>query len=206
MQNNVQNMQRENQPSITAQMAYNTLAFDYSPAPIVVLSHRKMVEMNSAFEQLFGYSRADLIDQSIVKIFPSIEDYEKVGNDALSSLLQHQSEFYSDQRFMQHKNGELFWTHTHGRTLTPDDPFKLMIWHFERKEQGLSSKQALTKRESEITQLIVNGFTCKEIAKKLTLSHRTVEVHKANLMKKLGVRSKAQLTSKIIIQNKSATL
>ena len=77
-----------------------------------------------------------------------------------------------------------------------------MVWHFERKDQVLSSKQKLTKRESEITQLIVNGFTCKEIARKLELSHRTIEVHKANLMKKLGVRSKAELTSKIIIREK----
>ena len=103
---------------------------------------------------------------------------------------------------MQHRNGELFWTHTHGRTLSPEDPFKLMVWHFERKDQAPSSKQKLTQRESEITQLIVNGFTCKEIARKLCLSHRTVEVHKANLMKKLGAHSKSELSSKIIIQNR----
>lgn len=77
-----------------------------------------------------------------------------------------------------------------------------MVWHFERKEQHpLITQQKLTKRESEITQLIVNGLTCKEIARKLSLSHRTVEVHKANLMKKLGVHSKHELSSKIIIQN-----
>ena len=67
----------------------------------------------------------------------------------------------------------------------------------------VTSKYKLTKREAEITQLIVNGFTCKEIARKLDLSHRTIEVHKANLMKKLGVRTKAELTSKIIIQEKN---
>ena len=135
-------------------------------------------------------------------MFPTLKYYEKVGNDALQSLFLKKSHYYSDQRFMQHKNGEIFWTHTHGQTLTPEDPFKLMVWHFERKDQVLSSKQKLTKRESEITQLIVNGFTCKEIARKLELSHRTIEVHKANLMKKLGVRSKAELTSKIIIREK----
>lgn len=184
-------------------MNYNDIAFNFTPTPIVILSYRYMMHMNPAFTQMFGYEHDELIDQSIVKIFPSIEDYEKVGSDALQSLLLKKSLFYSDQRFMQHKNGEIFWTHTYGRTLTPDDPFKLMVWHFERKEQNTpSSEQKLTKRESEITQLIVNGFTCKEIARKLTLSHRTVEVHKANLMKKLGVHSKAELTSKIIIHER----
>lgn len=114
---------------------YNKLAFDFSPAPIVVLSNRHMVEMNHAFAQMFGYEREELLHHSIIKIFPSIEDYEKVGNDALQSLLQKNSLYYSDQRFMQHKSGEIFWTHTHGRTLTPEDPFQLMVWHFERKEQ-----------------------------------------------------------------------
>ena len=182
---------------------YNKLAFDFSPAPIVVLSNRHMVEMNHAFAQMFGYEREELLHHSIIKIFPSIEDYEKVGNDALQSLLQKNSLHYSDQRFMQHNSGEIFLTHTHGRTLTPEDPFQLMVWHFERKEQHpLTSKQKLTNRESEITQLIVNGLTCKEIARKLCLSHRTVEVHKANLMKKLGAHSKSELSSKIIIQNR----
>ena len=94
-------------------MNSNKLAFDFSPAPIVVLSNRHMVEMNSAFALMFGYAREELMHQSIIKIFPSIEDYEKVGNDALQSLLQKKSLYYSDQRFMQHKSGEVFWTHTH---------------------------------------------------------------------------------------------
>lgn len=187
-------------------MDNNLLAFEYCPAPIVVLSNRQMMEMNPAFSNLFGYKREELMNHSIVELFPSIEDYEKVGQDALHSLLKKHSHYYSDQRFMQHRNGELFWTHTHGRTLTPEEPFKLMVWHFERKDQIPTSKQKLTQRESEITQLIVNGFTCKEIARKLDLSHRTVEVHKANLMKKLEVRSKAELTSKIIIQKSMGAL
>lgn len=68
-------------------MNYNKLAFDFCPAPIVVLSNRYMMEMNVAFANLFGYAREELIEQSIVKIFPSIEDYEKVGDDALQSLM-----------------------------------------------------------------------------------------------------------------------
>ncbi|WOE30769.1 MULTISPECIES: LuxR C-terminal-related transcriptional regulator [unclassified Acinetobacter] len=179
---------------------YNQLAFKFSPAPLVVLRYRHIVEMNTAFARMFGYSKEELINLSIVKIFPSVEDFEKIGQDALNSLRRQNSRFYSDQRFMQHKSGELFWTHTHGQTLTPDDPFQLMVWHFERKDRILHATEKLTKRETEITQHIVNGLTCKEIARKLNLSHRTIEVHKANLMKKLEVHSKAELTSKIIIQ------
>lgn len=184
----------------TTEMDLHLMAYEFCPAPIVVLSHRRMIALNNAFCQLFGYARAELIDQNIAKIFPNLEEYEKVGQDAFQALSSQKSVFYSDQRFMQHKNGQLFWTHTHGRTLTPDNPFQLMVWHFEAKERAGTPTHKLTKRESEITQFVVNGLSCKEIAKKLGLSHRTIEVHKANLMKKLKVSSKAELTSKIIIQ------
>lgn len=179
-------------------MDYQQLAFHYAPAAMVVLSQRRMMAMNQAFEQLFGYRREDLLEQSIAKLFPSLEDYEKIGHDALQGLLAEPGLYYSDQRFMQHHNGQLFWTQTRGHTLTPEAPFQLAIWHFERKDHYMPTLQ-LSKRETEITQYIVNGLTCKEIAKLLGLSHRTIEVHKANLMKKLGVRNKAQLSSKIIL-------
>lgn len=48
---------------------------------------------------------------------------------------------------------------------------------------------------------IVNGLTCKEVAKKLAISHRTVEVHRARLMKKLQAKNSAELVSKIIFVN-----
>ncbi|HKO54501.1 MAG TPA: response regulator transcription factor [Thermoanaerobaculia bacterium] len=46
---------------------------------------------------------------------------------------------------------------------------------------------ALTPRQREILQLVAEGHTSKEIAQRLGLSHRTVEVHRNQLMKRLGV-------------------
>ena len=57
----------------------------------------------------------------------------------------------------------------------------------------------LTAREREISAHIVNGLTCKEIGRKLGISHRTVEVHRARLMKKLTAKNSAELVSKIIV-------
>ncbi|MNP54372.1 Tetrathionate response regulatory protein TtrR [compost metagenome] len=59
----------------------------------------------------------------------------------------------------------------------------------------------LTPREREISAHIVNGLTCKEIGRKLDISHRTVEVHRARLMKKLQAKNSAELVSKIIVLN-----
>lgn len=51
----------------------------------------------------------------------------------------------------------------------------------------------LTKREIEIVEQIVQGFTANEIADKLCLSAHTVTTHRKNIFRKLGVRSTAEL-------------
>jgi RNA polymerase sigma factor (sigma-70 family) len=52
----------------------------------------------------------------------------------------------------------------------------------------------LTSREREVLRLIVEGRTNKETAATLGISHRTVETHRENILRKLGVRSVAELT------------
>jgi len=52
----------------------------------------------------------------------------------------------------------------------------------------------LTSREREVLRLIVAGRTNKETAATLGISHRTVETHRENILRKLGVRSVAELT------------
>ncbi|MBC7235821.1 MAG: response regulator transcription factor [Chloroflexi bacterium] len=52
----------------------------------------------------------------------------------------------------------------------------------------------LTPREREVLQLIAEGCTNQEIANRLHISIRTVETHRANLMKKLDIHTTAELT------------
>jgi len=51
----------------------------------------------------------------------------------------------------------------------------------------------LTKREEEIVTLVAKGLTSQDIAKKLFISPRTVETHRARIMDKLGVNNAAGL-------------
>ena len=52
----------------------------------------------------------------------------------------------------------------------------------------------LTEREREVVQLVVKGLSTREIATQLDISTRTVETHRANLMRKLNLKSVALLT------------
>jgi DNA-binding NarL/FixJ family response regulator len=54
--------------------------------------------------------------------------------------------------------------------------------------------ETLTDREREVLKLVAQGLATKEIAARLFISTRTVETHRANLMRKLDLHSVAKLT------------
>jgi DNA-binding NarL/FixJ family response regulator len=63
----------------------------------------------------------------------------------------------------------------------------------KRKDMDVEPNVGLTKREEEIVGLVAKGLTSQDIAKKLFISPRTVETHRARIMDKLGVNNAAGL-------------
>jgi two-component system, NarL family, response regulator NreC len=63
------------------------------------------------------------------------------------------------------------------------------------------SVDSLTRREVEVLQLIAQGCTNGGVATQLKISPRTVEVHRANIHRKLGVHSQAEIIRYAIKQN-----
>jgi DNA-binding NarL/FixJ family response regulator len=59
-----------------------------------------------------------------------------------------------------------------------------------KRESGIVS---LTQREQQVLNLIWQGFKNREIGGQLRISHKTVEAHRANMMKKLRATNAAQL-------------
>ena len=59
----------------------------------------------------------------------------------------------------------------------------------------------LSKREMEVLRMISWGATNKEIAQKLSLSVKTVEAHKANGMRKLGMRSRVDIVRYAVLHD-----
>jgi len=172
------------------------VAFMESPSPQAVCGARSFVEVNHAFAHLFGYRREDLVGQSTRILYPSLADYNDIGQRCQAQL--QCSCRYEDERFMQHRNGEVFWIRSRGITLTPSEPFQCIIWNFERIADVVKTVH-LTQREREISSGVVNGLSCKEIAQKLGISHRTVEIHRGRIMRKLGVKNTAEMVSHIIM-------
>ena len=82
------------------------------------------------------------------------------------------------------------------RYLSPGISERVIEGYLEGKEDSLSvsSWQKLSQREREVLKLIAEGYKNKEIAEDLCISLKTVEKHRANLMKKLDLHNAAGLT------------
>jgi DNA-binding NarL/FixJ family response regulator len=66
--------------------------------------------------------------------------------------------------------------------------------YLEHASDPDASADPLTPREVEILKLVAEGHTTKEIADLLVISEKTVERHRSNLLDKLGMRDRVDLT------------
>lgn len=73
--------------------------------------------------------------------------------------------------------------------------------NFSDKKSVANPISNLTKREKEILTLIARGLTDKEIAENVFLSPLTVTTHRKNILSKLGLKNKVELT-KFAVENK----
>lgn len=67
--------------------------------------------------------------------------------------------------------------------------------HLDRLRRGERVPETvLTEREDQVLKLIAEGLSSREIATALTIAPKTVERHRANILGKLGMRDRTQLT------------
>ncbi|MCX7669202.1 MAG: response regulator transcription factor, partial [Anaerolineae bacterium] len=78
--------------------------------------------------------------------------------------------------------------------LSPPLSERSIVTYLEKARAGAQTMhEPLTTREREVLKLIAEGYSSPEIAERLVLSPRTVETHRANIMRKLELRSTADL-------------
>ncbi len=166
------------------------LAFDHAPVGLVVTENRVIRDCNRAFAEMFAYEIGELRDRLFAVLYPSQEEFVNIRNRGIEDLRERGE--YWDERVMMRKGGALFWCRVRGYTFTPEDPLARAVWSFADLSDT-RPYQPLTRREREVFALLGEGKTSKEIARILELSYRTVEVHRARLLKKFGVSNTAAL-------------
>ena len=175
------------------------LAFELAPVGLCVSRNRVIVDCNEHLCEMFGWSRELLKGQSFLVLYPSAEEYERLGQRMIPIL--NAKGRYADDRIMKRANGEVFWCHVSGRALNRQSPHEAGIWAFEDLSAVRPVKAELTPREREVAARLLEGLTSKEIGKTLEISHRTVEIYRARLMRKYRANTTADLVHKLMAGN-----
>lgn len=181
---------------------HERLAFQHAPDATLVLADRVIVRASLMVEAVFGWTPRELEGQSIRLLYPGETDYELIGARARKAMQDRA--VYTDERFMRRKDGQVVWMEGRGRALDPDDPQKLAIWAYRPLEVPSGATSPLTQAEKRVARYLVNGFTSKEIAQALDCSPRTVEVHRANMIRKMQVRNSFELVSRLLVAGEPA--
>ncbi|NMM19677.1 MAG: PAS and helix-turn-helix domain-containing protein [Rhodoferax sp.] len=172
------------------------LAFDLAPVGLVLSRNRQMLDCNRHLCEMFGASRELLVGQSFQVLYPSIIEFERTGLRIAPILNRNGT--YADDRIMKRSSGETFWCHVTGRALNQDAPHEAGIWTFIDMSSRRPVKAELTAREREVAAHLMDGLTSKEIGKALTISHRTVEIYRARLMRKYKAANTGDLVHKLM--------
>ncbi|MGD9774383.1 LuxR C-terminal-related transcriptional regulator [Diaphorobacter sp.] len=172
------------------------LAFEMAPVGMVISRNRIMVDCNRHVCEMFGASRELLIGQSFQVLYPSADEYERLG--ARMAPILNARGHYADNRIMKRANGETFWCHVSGCALDRQNPHASGIWSFEDLSAQRPVRAELTAREREVAARLLDGMTSKEIGRALDISHRTVEIYRARLMRKYGASTAADLVQKLV--------
>lgn len=174
---------------------YETI-FQYAPVGMCISVDRVIQSANEALASMFGYSLVELSGQSFLTLYPTMDEFLRTG-DRIVPIMNARGR-YSDERIMRRADGELFWCHVSGRALDPQQPLGAGVWTFEDLSEKRPVTAELTPREREIAALLVEGKTSKVIARETDLSPRTVEMHRAKLMRKFAASTSSELVHKLV--------
>lgn len=176
------------------------LAFEMAPVGLALSRNRIMVDCNQHLCDMFGASRDQLVGQSFQILYPSADEFERTG-ERIAPILNRRGT-YADDRIMKRLDGRLkgeaFWCHVTGRALNQSAPHEAGIWCFEDLSAHRTVKSELTPREREVAAYLMQGMTSKHIGKALGISHRTVEIYRARLMRKYKASTAGELVHKLL--------
>lgn len=169
--------------------------FMLAPAAMCITRERVIALCNPTFADLFGYEADELQGESIVLLYPSTQEYSRIGARGYPQMTRGRT--YRDERLMRRSDGLLIWCRVTGRAGDGNAPQRQAVWIFEPMQHPADATRALSPREREVVAHLAQGLSSKEIARELGISPRTVEMHRARLLRKLDVRTTAQLLARL---------
>jgi PAS domain S-box-containing protein len=177
-----------------------------SPIAMVVSNPRRpdnpIEVVNSAFTDLTGYAEAEIIDRNCR--FLAGEETDPAVTDEIRSAIRERrpvlTEILNYRRDgtafrngvmitpLFGEGGELEWFLGSQVDLGPPDPDSLAA----RRRKAALLVEELPRRQRQVLELMATGMLNKQIAWQLKISEKTVKMHRALLLERLGVSTSAE--------------
>ena len=185
----------------------------------LIAAERDLQVIGQAADGLQAIRRANQLDPDLVLIdlampklsgISAIREIKRVRPDTkVIALTFHTSDEYILAAFNAGADGYCIKNDTYielttairrvlegKKYLSPEISNKVLLGFLEqKKEKPTSTWDTLTRREIEVLKLVGEGHTSPEIAQILGISSKTVDKHRANMMKKLDLHNSAALTA-----------
>jgi DNA-binding NarL/FixJ family response regulator len=180
----------------------------------VVFTYMSMEELTKTVRQGLYVSEPDIVlldinqpkqggdegVQAILNVFPNCKVIMLSGDDdekyIVQSLKSGASGFLIKNAKLMDIYSSIRDVYNSGACLSPKAAKKLIDHLKSNVSEQLAAR--LTKREMELVNLLKEGFSYKEMAKRMFVSVYTINHHLKNIYQKLGVESKSELISKIL--------
>lgn len=184
------------------------------PDVSVVFTYMSMEELTKTIRQGLYVSEPDIVlldinqpkqagnegVQTILNVFPNCKVIMLSGDDdekyIVQSLKSGASGFLIKNAKLMDIYSSIRDVYNSGACLSPKAAKKLIDHLKSNVSEQLAAR--LTKREMELVNLLKEGFSYKEMAKRMFVSVYTINHHLKNIYQKLGVESKSELISKIL--------
>ncbi|MFL5729044.1 MAG: response regulator [Cytophagaceae bacterium] len=161
-------------------------------SPDVIIIDINMPEMNG-IEATAIISKKYPDTKSLVLSMHDNEDYilKSIESGAAGYLLKDTSKEEFVKAINAVAKGEKYFSTSISNILATGYLHRIKMGETKTTEED--SESGLTRREKGILKLIVQGRSNREIADSLSISIRTIEVHRSNMMKKLKVKNAVEL-------------
>jgi PAS domain S-box-containing protein len=169
---------------------HSALLVDLLPIGTVLTRRRVIVSSNPSFAELFGYTSAEIVGKSLEMLYPSRRHFVERGEEWLDHFRVVGG--HRDVRMMVRKGDRPIRVRVSGRCQDRGNPYEIVACTFEPVASSDLNFE-LSARERDIVSEMGEGRTSKQIARRLNLSHRTVETYRSRLMVKTGAHNAAQL-------------
>ncbi len=154
-----------------------------------------LIDLQTKAKEFLSYLK---INKNIKTKFITLEP---IPNEEMAkTLLNHGVKAYGNSYMLSIHLKSCIQTVKEGNIWIYPDFIYTLIGYLNNKNQNNKNstlKNRLTKREKEISTLVLEGYNNEEIAKKLNISLQTTKIHLSNIYKKLHISSRLELAIKL---------